>query len=102
MENNNGALAFDVLIRDSNINQMLARDEQRNKQFKDTDEEGANDIVQSFGNIGKAVAGLAVTAMLKSWVSDMISVRGEFQQLEIALGTMLGVPRKRKASWGSW
>lgn len=90
MENNNGALAFDVLIRDSNINEMLARDEQRILQFKDTVEGSSNDIVQSFGNIGKAVAGLAVTAMLKSWVSDMISVRGEFQQIEIAFSTMLG------------
>ena len=57
MENNNGALAFDVLIRDSNINEMLARDEQRIMQFKETVEEGSNDIVQSFGNIGKAGAG---------------------------------------------
>ncbi len=100
MENNNGALAFDVLIRDSNINEMLARDEQRIMQFKETVEEGSNDIVQSFGNIGKAVAGLAVTAMLKSWVSDMISVRGEFQQLEIAFGTMLGSAEKTQSLMG--
>lgn len=100
MENNNGALAFDVLIRDSNINEMLARDEQRIMQFKETVEEGSNDIVQSFGNIGKAVAGLAVTAMLKSWVTDMISVRGEFQQLEIAFGTMLGSAEKASSLMG--
>lgn len=100
MENNNGALAFDVLIRDSNINEMLARDEQRIMQFKETVEDGSNDIVQSFGNIGKAVAGLAVTAMLKSWVTDMISVRGEFQQLEIAFSTMLGNGEKAKALMG--
>lgn len=100
MENNNGALAFDVLIRDSNINEMLARDEQRIMQFKETVEDGSSDIVQSFGNIGKAVAGLAVTAMLKSWVTDMISVRGEFQQLEIAFSTMLGNGEKAKALMG--
>lgn len=100
MENNNGALAFDVLIRDSNINEMLARDEQRIMQFKETVEEGSSDIVQSFGNIGKAVAGLAVTAMLKSWVTDLISVRGEFQQLEIAFGTMLGSADKAKTLMG--
>lgn len=100
MENNNGALAFDVLIRDSNINEMLARDEQRIMQFKETVEEGSNDIVQSFGNIGKAVAGLAVTAMLKSWVTDVITVRGEFQQLEIAFGTMLGSGEKASTLMG--
>lgn len=100
MENNNGALAFDVLIRDSNINEMLARDEQRIMQFKETVEEGSTDIVHSFSNIGKAVAGLAVTAMLKSWVSDMISVRGEFQQLEIAFSTMLGSAEKAQNLMG--
>lgn len=100
MENNNGALAFDVLIRDSNINEMLARDEQRIVQFKETVEGSSNDIVQSFGSIGKAVAGLAVTAMLKSWVTDMISVRGEFQQLEIAFTTMLGSAEQASSLMG--
>lgn len=100
METNNGALAFDVLIRDSNINEMLARDEQRIMQFKETVEEGSNDIVQSFGNIGKAVAGLAVTTMLKSWITDIISVRGEFQQLEIAFSTMLGSTEKASSLMG--
>lgn len=100
MENNNGALAFDVLIRDSNINEMLARDEQRIMQFKETVEESSSDIVQSFGNIGKAVAGLAVTAMLKSWVTDLITVRGEFQQLEIAFSTMLGSGEKARDLMG--
>jgi tape measure domain-containing protein len=90
VENNNGALAFDVLIRDSNIEAMLSKDEQRIIEFKETTESSSNDIVSSFANIGKAVAGLAVTAMLKSWVTDIIEVRGQFQQLEIAFGTMLG------------
>ena len=90
MESNNGALAFDVLIRDSNLNEMLAKDEQRIMQFKDTVESGGNDIVSTFQTIGKTIAGLAVTQMLKSWVMDMIEVRGQFQQLEIAFTTMLG------------
>lgn len=90
MDNNNGALSFDVLIRDSNIEKMLAKDEQRIKDFTENVEKSSESIVQSFGNIGTTVAGLAITATLKSWVSDIINVRGEFQQLEIAFGTMLG------------
>ena len=90
MDNNNGALSFDVLIRDSNINAMLSKDEQRIADFTENVESNSQDIVGSFQNIGKAVGGIAMGAMLKSWVSDIISVRGEFQQLEIAFGTMLG------------
>ena len=90
MESNNGALAFDVLIRDSNINEMLAKDEKRIMQFAENVEGQSQSIVGSFEGIGKAIGGIAIGAMLQGWVKDIISVRGEFQQLEIAFNTMLG------------
>lgn len=90
MENNSGALSFDVLIRDSNLQAMLDKDEQRIREFTET-VEGAGESVQSaWGNIGKIVGGVAIGAMLRSWVSDIVKTRGEFQQLEIAFNTMLG------------
>lgn len=97
MENNNGALSFDVLVRDSNIQQMLAKDEQRIREFTENVESNSESIVTSFGNIGSAVAGMAITATLQSWVRDIINVRGEFQQLEIAFTTMLGSGAAAKA-----
>lgn len=90
MDNNNGALSFDVLIKDNNIDEMLSKDEQRIMEFAGNVEGESQSIVGSFQNIGKTIAGLAITATLKSWVQDIINVRGEFQQLEIAFGTMLG------------
>lgn len=90
MESNNGALAFDVLIRDSNINEMLAKDEKRIMQFAENVEGQSQSVVGSFEGIGKAIGGIAIGAMLQGWVKDIISVRGEFQQLEIAFNTMLG------------
>lgn len=90
MDNNNGALSFDVLIRDNNIDAMLSKDEQRIMEFANNVESESQGIVGSFQNIGTAIAGVAITATLKSWVQDIINVRGEFQQLEIAFGTMLG------------
>lgn len=101
MDNNNGALSFDVLIRDSNIEKMLAKDEQRIKDFTENVEQSSESIVQSFGNIGTAVAGLAIGATLKSWVSDIINVRGEFQQLEIALARCWAAHSRRKRSCSS-
>lgn len=90
MENNSGALSFDVLIRDSNLQAMLDKDEQRIREFTET-VEGAGESVQSaWGDIGKVVGGVAISAMLQSWVTDIVKTRGEFQQLEIAFNTMLG------------
>lgn len=90
MDNNNGALSFDVLIKDSNIDAMLSKDEKRIMEFSEKVEGESNNIAGSFEGIGKAVAGIAVTGMLTSWVSNIVSVRGAVQQLEIAFSTMLG------------
>lgn len=79
-----------MLIKDNNIDEMLSKDEQRIMEFAGNVEGESQSIVSSFQNIGKTIAGLAITATLKSWVQDIINVRGEFQQLEIAFGTMLG------------
>lgn len=90
MENNGGALSFDVLIRDSNLQAMLDKDEQRILEFTET-VEGAGEAVESaWGNIGKIVGGVAIGVMLQSWIRDIVKTRGEFQQLEIAFNTMLG------------
>lgn len=90
MENNGGALSFDVLIRDSNLQSMLDKDEQRIREFTETVEGAGQSVESTWGNIGKIVGGVAIGAMLKSWVTDIVNTRGEFQQLEIAFNTMLG------------
>lgn len=90
MENNNGALSFDVLIRDSNLQAMLDKDEQRIREFTETVEGAGEDVQSAWGNIGKVIGGVAIGAMLQSWVTDIVKTRGEFQQLEIAFNTMLG------------
>lgn len=79
-----------MLIKDDNIEEILAKDEQRITEFASNVEGESQGIVDSFQSIGKTIAGLAITATLQSWVQDIINVRGEFQQLEIAFGTMLG------------
>lgn len=100
MENKDGALAFDVLIRDSNIDQMLSKDEQRIAQFTQNVESNSESIIGSFDGIGRAVGGIAVGAMLQSWVGDIVTTRGEFQQLEIAFTTMLGSGERASALMG--
>ena len=55
MENNNGALSFDVLIRDSNLQAMLDKDEQRIREFTETVEGAGEDVQSAWGNIGKEI-----------------------------------------------
>jgi len=45
--------------------------------------------IQSFSRLEKAIAGAFTVSKIKDFVSQLISVRGEFQQLEIAFTTML-------------
>lgn len=52
-------------------------------------DEGAR-IDDSFKKIGKTVAGVFAVSQIKDFITHVATVRGEFQQLEIAFKTMLG------------
>lgn len=52
-------------------------------------DEGAR-IDDQFRKIGKTMAGVFAVSQLKDFATNVATVRGEFQQLEIALKTMLG------------
>lgn len=52
-------------------------------------DEGAR-IDDSFKRIGKTVAGVFAVSQIKDFITHVVTVRGEFQQLEIAFKTMLG------------
>lgn len=52
-------------------------------------DEGAR-IDDSFKRIGKTVAGVFAVSQIKDFITHVATVRGEFQQLEIAFKTMLG------------
>lgn len=94
MDNNGGALSFDVLIRDSNLQAMLDKDEKRILEFTETVEGAGESVQNAWGDIGKIIGGITIGAMMQSWVSDIVKTRGEFQQLEIAFNTMLGSAEK--------
>ena len=64
MESTNGALSFDVFIKDNNLQAMLAKDEQRIKDFARNVESNSDSITNSFDGIGKAIGGLAIGATL--------------------------------------
>lgn len=54
-------------------------------------------IDDAMKNIGKAAAGVFAVSKLKDFVTQVATVRGEFQQLEMAFNTMLGSADKADA-----
>lgn len=59
-------------------------------------EEGER-LDETFSKLGKTVAGVFSAVMLKDFVKNVATVRGEFQQLEMGFKTMLGSGEKADA-----
>ena len=87
-------LHFD--ITGDNTNFMRKLDETRNgvrttsKQIEDS----GMSIETMFGRMTKAAAAFGAGFTAKELISNMVQVRGEFQQLEVAFNTMLGSKEK--------
>ena len=90
MDQETGRLYFDVLLNDESLQQGLQRSRESFRSLGET----ANAELQSMdGFMAKAAqtaAGLFAVDKLKDFASAIATVRGEYQQLEIAFETMLG------------
>ena len=90
MDQETGRLYFDVLLNDESLQQGLQRSRESFRSLGET----ANAELQSMdGFMAKAAqtaAGLFAVDKLKDFASAVATVRGEYQQLEIAFETMLG------------
>jgi len=94
MKNFDGALGFDAYIADTDFNKTIASMNRRieslsNKTLSETDRMGLG-----FRNLSTVVAGAIAGMGLAQLPGQIVKVRGEFQQLEIALNTMLGSKSK--------
>ncbi len=71
--------------------------DQSKKAFHDTAkaaEDAGADIDQVFSKIKKDAAGIVAAFSAKEFINNMVKVRGQFQQLEVAFTTMLGSAEK--------
>lgn len=87
-------LHFDITGDNSNFLRKL--EEARNgvaRTSKKIEESGMS-IEQLYGRMTSAAAGFGVALSAKEIVSNVVRVRGEFQQLEVAFNTMLGSEEK--------
>lgn len=91
---NGGALEFNAVINAAQFNAAISQIEKQLAGLTTTAEKEANAIDNLIKKTTTAIASYAAFAGGSNFVGDIVRVRGEFQQLEIAFRTMLGSKEK--------
>lgn len=101
MENIGGGLAFKATLDIDDFNVSAQAMERHIKDFSNTTAQEAAEVEESFQQMaqraGQYITYYLVGQGMNNLVSSIVSVRGQFQQLEIAFGTMLGSEEKATA-----
>jgi len=104
MNSNNGDLYFEAGIDDSKFNVSADAMEERIKKMTATVQEESADMENSIQSFAKKGAEYIATYLVGKGMFDLtksfVTIRGEFQQLEIAFETMLGSAEKANALMG--
>ena len=101
MEYIGGGLAFKATLDIDDFNVSAQAMERHIKVFSNTAAQEAAEVEESFQQMaqraGQYITYYLVGQGMNNLVSSIVSVRGQFQQLEIAFGTMLGSEEKATA-----
>jgi tape measure domain-containing protein len=89
MTTSSGPLSFDAIINDVNYKSQLDAMERRMLGFTSSTVRETGKIDQQFARLGQLAAGYFSFQTLSQLPAQILKVRGEFQQLEIAFTTML-------------
>lgn len=97
MENENGRLYYGTGLDNSMLRTGAAEAKRLLHGIGETASSEGDKIDDSMKKIASAAAGVFAVSKLKEFVSQVATVRGEFQQLEMAFKTMLGSADKADA-----
>lgn len=89
MSKGNGPLDFEATLDATKLNQMLEQMERRIKGTTEAAIKEADKMDKAFNRVGMMVGGYFTATFGAKLIGDIVSVRGEFQQLEIAFETIL-------------
>jgi len=94
MDNNNGSVKYSVSLDDSKMGSDANRVINTFNQIGQTAEQEGSRIDKAFStaaaNIGKAFAAIGIAGTLQELGKKILTVRGDFQKLEVAFEVMLG------------
>lgn len=94
MNNNNGALDFDAYIADTDFKKSIDEMKARIMGLSKTAEDEGGKIDEVFKKLGAGLAGYFSVSAMANFGKQIVQVRGDFQQLEVAFNTMLGSKAK--------
>ena len=97
MNNTNGAISFDAIINDSDFQRKFDDMERRIKGFTSTTQKETSKIDDQFKKLALSAGAYFSFEGLKGLANQLITVRGEFQQMETAFKVMLGSKEKANA-----
>lgn len=92
--NGNGPLDFQVYVGDADFKKTFNSMERRATSFTRHVDKEVSSLDATFAKLGQVAAGAFAIGELSQLPGQIVKVRGEFQQLEIALNTMLGSKEK--------
>lgn len=92
-----GKLHFDITGDSSNFTSSVRQAEAAMGNFTRTATQEGNQLDAVFKKVATAAASMGIVFSAKQFISDLVKVRGEFQQTEIAFETMLGSAEKANA-----
>ena len=90
-------LHFDITADNTNLTSKLQETERQVKNMSKAVEREGGSIENLFSRLSKAAAAFGAGFTAKELINQVIKVRGEFQQLEVAFTTMLGSEEKATA-----
>ena len=90
MQNSNGRQNYGISLDNSQLRSDAAESKRLLEGIGQTAKAEGDNIDASMRKIGAAMVGVFAVDKLKNFATQVAKVRGEFQQLEIAFGTMLG------------
>lgn len=89
-----GALEFDAVIKDSQFAATIASIKKELESLTNSANKEGQAIEGYMKKVTQAIGAYASFAAASNFISDVVRVRGEFQQLEVAFNTMLGSKAK--------
>lgn len=90
MQSDNGRLNFGASLDNSQLRTDALESKNILKGIGTAAKQEGDEIEAAMGKIGKSVAAVFAASQIKDFVGQVATVRGEFQQLEMAFRTMLG------------
>lgn len=97
LESNENKLGFIIEADLSEFKRQLADFDNRLIGMQANTQKTTDSMAGMFDKLGKLVGAYMSVGMLKNFAQQLINVRGQFQQLEIAFSTMLGSQEKANA-----